>query len=151
MNPITIKQANREDDIRAVFSIRREVFVEEQRMFRDSDIDENDCKSTYLIAKCNGTSVGTVRIFPVGDDAWVGGRLAVRETFRGTYAGCLLVKEAVNLVTTKNCKKFSAVIQKKNVAFFKQLGWKPIGEVISHLGCPHQVMEADLENGKGRE
>lgn len=151
MNPITIKQANREDEIREVFSIRKEVFVEGQRMFRDSDIDENDHKSTYLIAKCNGTIVGTVRIFPVGDDAWVGGRLAVREKFRGTHAGCLLVKEAVNWVTTKKCKKFSALIQEKNVEFFKQLGWKPIGEVMSHLGFPHQVMEADLGNGKGGE
>ena len=46
---------------------------------------------------------------------------------------------------------FDDDLQKKNVEFFKQLGWKPIGEVISHLGSPHQVMEADLENGKGRE
>jgi putative N-acetyltransferase (TIGR04045 family) len=151
MNPITIKQADREEDFREVFSIRKEVFVEEQRMFQDSDIDENDNKSTYLIAKCNGIAVGTVRIFPKGDNAWVGGRLAVRKQFRGTHAGCLLVKQAVSWVTTKKCKKFSALIQEKNVEFFKQLGWNPIGEVISHLGLPHQVMEADLENGKGRE
>lgn len=150
MKKIFIRQAKTEQETREVFAIRKEVFVDEQKMFQDSDIDENDKKSIYLIAKSNGMIVGTVRVFPVGDDSWIGGRLAVRRKYRGTHAGCSLVKEAVKFVIMKKCKKFTAIIQVKNVNFFKYLGWKPIGNKINYLGLPHQIMEADLdipENG----
>ena len=107
MTPIIVKQAVSDEEIREVFSIRKEVFVQEQQMFNDSDIDDNDRKSTYLIAKSNGTIVGTVRVFPVGKDSWIGGRLAVRRDYRRCLAGCLLVKEAVKLVRKKNCRIFT--------------------------------------------
>ena len=145
MNPIIIQQAINQDEIREAFSIRKEVFVKEQRMFQDSDIDENDKKSIYLIAKSNGTVVGTVRVFPAEKDSWVGGRLAIRKNYRRCLAGCLLVKEAVKLVKMKNCRKFTATIQEQNVHFFKRLGWRPVGNLFNYLGLPHQVMEADLD------
>ena len=151
MKEIVIKQAKSEEELKEVFSIRKEVFVNEQKIFEETDIDEDDEKSIYLIAKSNGYVVGTVRVFSVGDDAWIGGRLAVKRKYRRTYAGSLLVKEAVKFVKMKGCKKFIATIQEKNVNFFKRLGWKPIGDRINYLGLPRQIMQADLdvpENGE---
>lgn len=150
MNDIIIKQATIKEEIRAVFVIRKEVFVIEQKMFKESDVDQNDLKSTYLIAKNNSKILGTVRVFPLENGAWMGGRLAVRKKYRGayngTYIGSMLVKEAVTYVLANNCNNFSALIQEKNVNFFKKIGWKPIGDIVSHLGRPHQSMEANLKN-----
>ena len=53
MNKIIIKQAENSEEIRESFAIRKEVFVDEQKIFRDSDVDKNDDKSVYLIAKYN--------------------------------------------------------------------------------------------------
>ena len=144
MNSIVIRQAITEDEIREVFSIRKEVFVTEQGMFQGSDVDENDSNSIYLIAQSNGTIVGTVRAFPVDGNSWIGGRLAVRKNFRGSRAGFFLVQEAVKLVKSKKGRRFSANIQEKNINFFKKLGWIPVGNVFDHMGYPHQIMEVDL-------
>jgi radical SAM protein (TIGR04043 family)/putative N-acetyltransferase (TIGR04045 family) len=129
------------------FEIRREVFVLEQKLFSDSDIDENDARSLHLIAEWNNQVIGTVRVFPVDNSGhWIGGRLAVRKEFRNTGAGEILVREAMQCVKNRGCTKFTAHIQLENVPFFSKIGWKTIEPVKDYHGKPHQLMEADLED-----
>ena len=110
------------------FEIRKEVFVLEQKLFVDTDVDENDAKSIHLAAEWNHEIVGTVRVFPVNNNGhWIGGRLAVKNGFRNTGAGELLVREAVEYVKSRGCTKFTAHIQLENVPFFSRVGWKTIG------------------------
>jgi len=129
------------------FAIRKEVFVLEQKIFSNSDVDENDAKSIHLVVEWNNQVVGTVRVFPVNKSGhWIGGRLAVRKGFRNTGAGELLVREAMGRVKSQGCTKFTAHIQVENVPFFSQLGWKTIEDVKEYFGKPHQLMEANLDD-----
>jgi radical SAM protein (TIGR04043 family)/putative N-acetyltransferase (TIGR04045 family) len=128
------------------FEIRKEVFVLEQKIFSNSDIDENDPKSIHLVAEWNNQVVGTVRVFPVDNNGhWIGGRLAVKKEYRNTGAGELLVHEAIQCVKSRGCTKFTARIQLENVSFFSRVGWKTIEPVKDYFGRPHQLMEADLD------
>jgi radical SAM protein (TIGR04043 family)/putative N-acetyltransferase (TIGR04045 family) len=130
-----------------VFEIRKEVFVSEQKIFSNSDLDENDPKSIHLVAEWNNQVVGTVRVFPVSNNGhWIGGRLAVKKEYRNTGAGELLVHEAIQCVKSQGCTKFTAHIQLENVSFFSRLGWKTIEPVKDHFGKPHQLMEANLDD-----
>lgn len=150
MEHIIISQAVEEEEIKEVFAIRKKVFVDEQKLFKDSDVDENDRESIYLIARENDQILGTVRVFPSDSNGtWVGGRLAVKSEYRGNRAAVLLSREAVETVKANNCKRFIAEIQKQNVNFFRRLGWKVIGDEFTYLDLPHQLMEADL-NISGR-
>ena len=127
------------------FALRRGVFVDEQGLFEESDLDENDEKATLLLARYKGRFVGAVRVFPYGDDGhWEGGRLAVHAGFRTVGAGPLLVKAAMAYVKKKGCRCFTAHIQEQNVVFFRRLGWRPVGSLETFYGRPHQLMEADL-------
>jgi radical SAM protein (TIGR04043 family)/putative N-acetyltransferase (TIGR04045 family) len=129
------------------FEIRKEVFVLEQKIFSDSDLDENDAKSIHLVAEWNHQVVGTVRLFPVNNNGhWIGGRLAVRKEYRNTGAGELLVREAIECVKNRGCTKFTAYIQLENVALFSKIGWKAVESVKQYFGKPHQMMEANLED-----
>ena len=129
------------------FEIRKEVFVLEQKLFLDSDADENDAKSIHFVAEWNHEIVGTVRVFPVNSNGqWIGGRLAVKNGFRNTGAGELLVREAMDYVKSRGCTKFTAHIQLENVPFFSRVGWKSIEPVKDYFGRPHQLMEANLED-----
>jgi radical SAM protein (TIGR04043 family)/putative N-acetyltransferase (TIGR04045 family) len=126
-------------------AIRHQVFVDEQRLFQETDIDEDDRKSIHLIAEMAGQIIGTVRVFPVqGNGYWIGGRLAIQKDFRLSGAGERLVQEAVAQVKRKGCTCFTAHIQQENVPFFARLGWKPVGQVFEYRRKPHQRMEADL-------
>lgn len=131
---------------RAAVAIRRQVFVEEQHLFEDSDQDDNDARSIHLVALRDGEVVGTVRVYPVQDSLghWIGGRLAVIRRERASGAGELLVQEAMRTVKRLKCAKFTATIQKRNVVWFEKLGWRKQGEIFDLLGKPHQLMQADL-------
>lgn len=127
--------------------VRRRVFVEEQGMNAASELDSDDPRSIHLVACLGDKIVGTVRIFPVSDTNghWVGGRLAVDKAYRAKGAAELLVREAVAAAARRGCRKFTASIQKKNVPFFKRLGWQPSGGPNFHHGIEHQPMQADLD------
>ena len=129
------------------FEVRKEIFVLEQRLFRNSDVDENDARSIHLVAEWNNQVVGTVRVFPVNENGhWIGGRLAVRKEYRNTGAGEILVREAMHFVKNRGCTKFTAHIQSENVPFFSRIGWKTVEPVKDYFGKPHEMMEANLEN-----
>ncbi|MCF8127388.1 MAG: MSMEG_0568 family radical SAM protein [Deltaproteobacteria bacterium] len=130
------------------FSIRKAVFVEEQKLFKRTDVDEHDHKAIHLVAKHEDGIIGTVRVYRAGtgNGDWIGGRLAVKKGFRTSGAGERLVREAVATVKRKGCSYFTAHIQESNVSFFEQLGWKRIGPVKAHFGRPHQLMAANLDH-----
>ena len=138
--------ARTEEEQEQAFQIRKAVFVQEQKLFRHTDVDENDATGIHLVAELEGEVIGTVRVYPAGtgNGDWIGGRLAVKKGFRASGAGERLVREAVAIVKKQGCNHFTAHIQEKNIDFFEQLGWKGIGPVKDYLGQPHQVMEADL-------
>ena len=134
------------DERAQAFEIRKAVFVREQRLFKNTDVDENDKNGIHLVAKQGNNIIGTVRVYPAetGNGDWIGGRLAVKQGFRTSGAGELLVREAVAVVKKQGCNHFTAHIQEKNIAFFEQLGWRRAGPLKDYFGRPHQVMEADL-------
>jgi radical SAM protein (TIGR04043 family)/putative N-acetyltransferase (TIGR04045 family) len=142
---IVYHRARTTGEIEAALAIRREVFVTEQAMFLNTDIDEHDAGSIYIVAKAGGTVAGTVRVYPYNKDAghWVGGRLAVSKPYRAGSVGAGLVKEAVKQVALQGCTHFTAHVQEQNVPFFKRIGWTAIGPTADYRGRPHQQMQAD--------
>lgn len=139
--------ARRQEELEQALQIRNQVFVQEQGLFKQTDADPNDDRSTHLVAELEGRIIGTVRVFPNENKGhWIGGRLAIKKEHRHSGAGELLVREAVGYVKKQGCRRFTAHIQKENVPFFSRLGWKAIGTVFEFHEKPHQLMEADLEN-----
>ena len=147
MNPLAYHPIRTRAERKRAFEIRKEVFVLEQELFSNSDVDENDAKSIHLVAEWNYQVVGTVRVFPANQNGhWIGGRLAVRKEYRNTGAGEILVREATHFVKNRGCTKFTAHVQVENVPFFSRLGWRTIEPVKDYFGKPHQLMEANLDN-----
>ncbi len=147
MDPLICHPVKTRVEQERAFEIRKEVFVLEQKLFSNSDADENDPKSIHLVAEWNNQVIGTVRVFPVNNNGhWIGGRLAVRKEYRNTGAGELLVREAIECVKNRGCTKFTAYIQLENVPLFSKIGWKAVESVKQYFGKPHQMMEANLED-----
>ena len=148
---LTYHSARTDDELSQAFNVRREVFVNEQKLFVDSDIDEFDARCIHVVAKKEGRIIGTVRAFPDPQHRrghWVGGRLAVLKEFRDYRVGAALVKEAMIRVKKKGCVVFTAHIQENNIRFFRKLGWEALGPLENYLGRPHQMMQADLNRVK---
>lgn len=143
MSKIVCRPIRDTQEQRECFEIRKQVFVEEQKLFTGSDRDAYDQTAIHIAALIENKIIGTVRIYREKKDIWMGGRLAVRKAYRGK-AGKLLVSAAVQFVKQQHASRFKALIQAENVLFFQKLKWKSIGSPVNHRGQPHQMMEAPL-------
>ena len=144
MTEIICRPAENRAELEECFLIRKKIFVDEQGLFTETDQDEHDAEAIHIVALYKDKIIGTVRIYEQKDNMWWGGRLAVEKKLRGR-AGRLLVQKAVEIIRGSNAKSFRAYIQLRNVSFFKNLKWKPIGEKVFLHGKLHLLMEAEIK------
>ncbi len=129
-------------------AIRHRIFVDEQEVFADSDVDahDRDGSAIALLGLCDEVPAGTVRLF-VLDPAvglWQGDRLAVLAPYRTLGLGAPLVRCAVATAAALGGHRMSAHIQPANVPFFGRLGWTNAGDTELYAGLLHQPMEITL-------
>lgn len=147
MRNCEVRMAANWTEVQSALALRRQVFVEEQGIFEDSDADENETESITLNAWRNGSILmGTVRCYPDQGESgvWWGGRLAVQETYRLRGIGVYLIEAAVEEMKRRNVKRFLAQVQEQNVKLFEKLGWCKTGAPYFVRGHSHQLMEANL-------
>ncbi|MGJ8530273.1 MSMEG_0567/Sll0786 family nitrogen starvation N-acetyltransferase [Maritalea sp.] len=136
-------------ELKGVQELRRQVFVEEQKIFDLHDRDAIDDIAMPLAAISTFASeadaiVGTVRIHQEHPRIWRGSRLAVSHTHRRMgRLGAELIRLAVCTAHGRDCDRFLAQVQMQNVPLFKRLHWASLREIEVH-GVPHMEMEADL-------
>ena len=143
MSALLCREAATPQELEICYAIRRQVFVDEQGLFATDDRDGHDEHAIHYMALAGDVIIGTVRIYCDSDGLWWGGRLAVLKRHRGR-AGRLLIQACVERVRREGARQFSACVQQDNVAFFKTLGWVPVGETLCICDRPHQVMQATL-------
>jgi len=133
-------------EIEAYFSLRQEIFCQEQGLFPISDRDEYDSIAYPIIAiNSDEQVVGVVRIYETEPGLWYGGRLGTHPDYRrGWRIGKGLINKAVTTANTWGCDRFLATVQLPNVRFFQRLHWQSIKE-ISLRDRPHHLMQAELD------
>jgi len=134
-------------DLADHFSIRHQVFVNEQRIFARSDRDEHDHDpaTLHVLGRWEGRPAGAVRLYTLDDRGlWKGDRLAVLAAFRQQRLGELLVRFAVQTAGERGGDRMIAYIQLANVPFFEHLGWCRVGDPVEYVGLPHQQMDIAL-------
>ncbi|MBD1851418.1 MSMEG_0567/Sll0786 family nitrogen starvation N-acetyltransferase [Leptolyngbya sp. FACHB-711] len=152
MNRYQFKLATTPDEIAAYFALRHSIFVDEQRLFQDSDLDEIDQTAYPIVAvhlqegleNERNPIVGVVRIYETQPGFWYGGRLGTHCNYRkGWQIGKGLIHKAVTTANTWGCERFLATVQLQNVRFFQRLHWESLEE-ITICDRPHHLMQADL-------
>ncbi len=129
-------------------AIRHEVFVREQSVFAESDLDDHDRDGSTIrfVGYCDGVAAGTVRLFRLDGPGglWQGDRLAVLPQFRVHGLGAPLVRCAVATAGVHGGSEMLAHVQLANVTFFTRLGWTAVGAGEIYVGLPHQRMRIAL-------
>jgi len=147
-NPgISVWNAVTESDLAAHFSIRHQVFVNEQGVLVLTDVDQWDTGPdvVHVLAARDGKCAGAVRLYPVDESGrWKGDRLAVLKTHRATVVGAQLVRFATATAAARGGSVMEASVQLANVKFFRRLGWTCDGVPRSFFGLLHQPMLFDL-------
>jgi putative N-acetyltransferase (TIGR04045 family) len=132
-------------ELAAHHEVRREVFVREQGIFAGDDRDGWDEDAVKVVACLGGRVLGAVRLYPLDEAGlWKGDRLAVLPEGRRLRIGAPLVRFAVATAGARGGTRMIALIQARNVPFFRQLGWSALGDETDYRGATHQEMTIAL-------
>jgi predicted GNAT family N-acyltransferase len=134
-----IRRVVSEKELQRAFSIRLRVFVREQGVPEEIELDEEDNRATHLLATMNGKPVGTARIVIKNARAKIG-RMAVLKSYRGKGIGKTLLKRAIELARRRGAKVIYLHAQVPVVGFYERMGFRSIGRVFMEAGIPHRKM-----------
>jgi predicted GNAT family N-acyltransferase len=127
--------------------IRFEVFVREQKVPPESELDDIDPIALHVLSSDAGeTPCGTGRLFQDPDDASCAhiGRMAVVHDARGTGCGAAMVRALLDEARRLGYRRVELSSQEHAVAFYRKFGFEPRGEQYMDCGIPHCDMELDL-------
>ena len=122
-----------------VFALRCEVFVVEQGVPVELELDELDASATHLVAICDAEVVGTLRILEHAGAAKIG-RVAVRAAARGTGIGGRLMDRAATIARARGFAEIVLHAQVTVAGFYRRLGYVEEGELFEEAGIPHVAM-----------
>ena len=125
----------------AATPIRFAVFVEEQKVPADIELDDWDARSLHAIARNPaGLAVGTGRLLPDGHI----GRMAVLASARGTGVGTALLRALMNAARERAMGKVELSAQTHAVPFYQREGFVLFGDEYLDAGIPHVDMRRML-------
>ena len=143
---VELRPATWAADRAALQSVRRRVFIEEQRIPESDEWDDVDPVARHVLAiAANRDPVGTGRLEPTGKI----GRVAVLPQYRGTGVGSRIMCHLVNQATESGFTRVYLHAQTAAEGFYRRLGFRAQGPVFDECGIPHQRMTMGItaENG----
>ena len=150
MSPPDIRLVTGPDDRAAAFAVRHDVFVLEQGVPADLELDELDETADHFVAYAGGRAVGAGRLVVEaagfeGSDPHLGqvahlGRLAVRPEARGTGLGVRFVGVIEQRAVQRGLSLVALSAQTYALGFYQRLGYTAHGPVFDDAGLPHRWM-----------
>jgi predicted GNAT family N-acyltransferase len=120
----------------AASAIRHQVFVEEQQVPVELELDEFDAVSLHALASDGGTALGTGRLLPDGHI----GRMAVRRDARGAGIGSMLLRALMQQAQQRGDPAVVLHAQLSALGFYQRHGYTAEGAVFMDAGIEHIAM-----------
>lgn len=121
--------------------LREQVFVVEQGVPREIEIDEFDATSQHAVAYDDtGKPIGTGRLLPDGHI----GRMAVTADRRGDGVGRALLMRLMDTARTLGFRELRLNAQTHASGFYQQFGFAKVGEAFIEAGIDHFEMTKAL-------
>ena len=124
--------------------IRFAVFVEEQGVPAELEMDDNDPRCLHALAYVDRRPIGTGRLLPDGHI----GRMAVLKEWRGHGAGKALLRALIEAARRRGDTEVLLSAQVHALGFYRAEGFQAEGDEYEEAGIAHQVMRLRIR-GQG--
>lgn len=130
-------------DLETAFTIRRIVFVDEQRVAREEEYDEYETSSQHFLARsADGTPCGTARWRRTSNGVKLE-RFAVLLQFRGQGVGTALVRAVLDDVFSQQPEPIERIYLHAQVTampLYERFGFVAVGPLFEEAGIQHYKM-----------
>ena len=139
-----VRLARAPPEVWAALALRRAVFVDEQGVALEEELDGRDDDAVHLVAvEPDGTVNGTCRLRRDGVTVKLE-RMAVAPGARGRGLGSALVAEAERAAGEAGVERIALAAQVAATGLYERAGYAAYGERFLDAGLEHQMMEKRL-------
>ncbi|MDH3442518.1 MAG: GNAT family N-acetyltransferase [Deltaproteobacteria bacterium] len=126
-------------DFEKAFAIRVRVFVKEQGVPAEIELDSEDRRAIHLLASIGKKAVGTARVVFRRGSAKIG-RMAVLKSHRRMGVGKKLLTRAIASAKRRAVRRIYLHAQVSVIGFYEKMGFRCVGPVFDEAGIPHRKM-----------
>ncbi len=141
--PVTITIVQTPAEFEACYAIRKTVFVEEQAVPVELELDEYDDTATHFLLRDGDVPLATARLLDKHGRAKIG-RVAVLQEMRGRGLGLLLMRAVLDEARRQGFSEAMLDSQTYAIPFYERLGFVAEGEEFDDAGIPHYLMRLQL-------
>ena len=125
------------------YDIRKTVFVEEQAVPLELEMDEYDDAATHFLLRDGDAPLATARLLDKHGLAKIG-RVAVLQEARGRGLGLLLMRAVLDEARRQGFAEAVLDSQTYAIPFYERLGFVAEGDEFDDAGIPHYLMRRRL-------
>jgi predicted GNAT family N-acyltransferase len=142
-SPIYLIQPGGPAQMQQAWAIRRVVFIEEQHVPEDIELDADDAVAVHVLAFDGTTPVGCGRMVPHDDYVKIG-RMAVLRERRGEGIGRQILQFLMDEARRRGFRRAVLHAQLTAEGFYLNNGYTPDGDVFEEAGIAHRRMRREL-------
>ncbi|MFK9095462.1 GNAT family N-acetyltransferase [Bacillus salipaludis] len=136
---MTVKIVENQKELDDAFTVRKIVFVEEQNVPLEEEIDQFEAEATHFVMYQEGAPVGAGR-FRVVDGYGKVERICVMKEARKTGAGKAIMSAIEGFADLQGLHKLKLNAQTQAIPFYAGLGYEVVSEEFLDAGIPHKTM-----------
>ena len=122
------------------YFVRKRVFIEEQGVPADMELDEFDPTAKHALAYVNSECVGTARLIALPRNIGRIGRMAVLQAYRRQGIGGKLLNALLESCKSQGIAQLQLHAQLSAMSFYEQFGFIAQGEMYYEAGIAHRDM-----------
>ena len=145
MNPLEILIKPWQEASQAAYPIRKKVFIEEQGVPEDMELDEHDPLAKHALAYQDGLCVGTGRLVRLDNHHAQIGRMAVLNDYRNQDIGSAILGSLITLAKAEGVSTLVLHSQISAAPFYAKFGFVAEGPIYEEAGIAHRNMILLLE------
>ncbi len=138
MNDLEIRLVKNKRELDQIVGIRKQVFVKEQNVPLDLELDGLDSEAEHVIVYYDNEPIGCARIRTNGCVKLE--RIAILEKYRQRGFGKQLTEYLINYCKNKNYNEICLHSQTYVSDFYKKLGFRERGKLFFDAGIEHVEM-----------
>ena len=144
METVEIKLVETELELEAAIAVRFRVFVAEQNIPPEEELDEADATATHAIALCQEEVVGTGRLLLLDGTVAQIGRMAVDSAWRRQGVGSKILEFLEQSARAQGARRCLIHAQDYVKSFYAAHGYLEQGDPFLEVEIPHVEMRKTL-------
>ena len=141
---VEVKLVETEAELEGAIGVRMRVFVVEQAIPAEEELDQADASATHVLARCQGQVIGTGRLV-LGEDLTASiGRMAVDQPWRHQGVGGRILQYLEAEARDQGMVRATLHAQVYVKDFYAAHGYREHGDIFLEVDIPHIEMRKEL-------